>query len=182
VSADTDPCHLPLRCFPVPLPALHPWSVFRPAARPCAPGNPSRRLRPCSRNVPLARSDPAAGYRFQTAFGNSSIDRTTRETVALVESSLPLWQTQRTARRIGTRDQPKIHFIRVDFQASQDPAERAFFDAVPTNLHRPGETTGPVDPGRRMAPARIARLPETAAGSGDRSGRARCLPPVDALA
>lgn len=91
--------------------------------------------------MPLARSDPAAGYRFQTALGNSSIDRTTRETVALVESSLPLWQTQRTARRIGTRDQPKIHFIRVDFQASQDPAERAFFDAVPTSLHRPGETT-----------------------------------------
>jgi NTE family protein len=75
-----------------------------------------------------------------TALGNSSINRTTKETVALVEASLALWQAQRAAQRNGADDRPKIYFIRVDFHASQDPAERAFFDSVPTSLSLPAET------------------------------------------
>jgi NTE family protein len=75
------------------------------------------------------------------ALSNSSINRANKETVALVEGSLALWQAQRAAQRIGPDDQPKIYFIRVDFRASQDPAERAFFNAIPTSLHLPAETT-----------------------------------------
>ena len=71
------------------------------------------------------------------ALANSSINRTTRETVALVEDSLASWQ----AHRSGNDDRPKIYFIRVDFHESKDPAERAFFDSVPTSLSLPPETT-----------------------------------------
>jgi len=72
-----------------------------------------------------------------TALSNSSINRTNKQTVAMVEDSLALWQAQRAAQRIGTDDQPRIYFIRVDFHASQNPAERAIFDAVPTSLFLP---------------------------------------------
>ena len=75
------------------------------------------------------------------ALSNSSINRTTKETVALVEDNLALWQANRAAHRVGADDEPKIYFIRVDFHASQDPAERAFFDSVPTSLSLPAETT-----------------------------------------
>jgi NTE family protein len=71
-----------------------------------------------------------------TALSNSSINRTTKETVTLVEDSLALWQTQRAAQRGA----PKIYLIRVDFHVSQDPAERAFLDSVPTSLALPPET------------------------------------------
>jgi len=71
---------------------------------------------------------------------SSSIDRKTKETVALVEGSLALWQAQRAAQRGGAGDQPKIYFIPVDFHSSADPAERAFFDSIPTTLYLPGET------------------------------------------
>ena len=71
---------------------------------------------------------------------NASIDRKTKETVALVEGSLALWQAQRAARRAGTGDQPKIYFIDVAFHSSADPAERAFLDSIPTSLNLPGET------------------------------------------
>jgi hypothetical protein len=74
-----------------------------------------------------------------TALANSSINRTNKQTVAMVEDSLALWQAQRAAQRSGTDDQPRIYFIRVDFHASQDPAERAFFDSVPTSLFLPPE-------------------------------------------
>jgi hypothetical protein len=72
-----------------------------------------------------------------TALSNSSINRANKQTVAMVEDSLALWQAQRAAQRIGTDDQPRIYFIRVDFHASQNSAERAFFDAVPTSLFLP---------------------------------------------
>jgi NTE family protein len=71
------------------------------------------------------------------ALANSSVNRATKETVALVEDSLASWQALRPA----TPGQSKIYFIRVDFRDSKDPAERAFFDAVPTNLALPTETT-----------------------------------------
>lgn len=71
---------------------------------------------------------------------NSSIDRQTKETVALVEGSLAPWQAQRAERRTGADNQPKIYFIHVDFHLSADPAERAFYDSIPTSLHLPAET------------------------------------------
>ena len=71
---------------------------------------------------------------------HSSINRTDKETIALVEGSLALWQAQLAERHAGTGDQPKIYFIHVDFQSDADPAERAFFEAVPTSLQLPAKT------------------------------------------
>jgi NTE family protein len=71
------------------------------------------------------------------ALANSSINRASKETVALVEDSLASWQAQRPA----TAGQPKIYFVRVDFHENKHPAERAFFDAVPTSLALPAATT-----------------------------------------
>jgi NTE family protein len=88
-----------------------------------------------------ARSEETPGFTETiTALSNSSINRTTKETVTLVEDSFALWSAQRTAPRGRNGDQTKIYFIRVDFHASQDPAERAFFDSVPTSLALPPET------------------------------------------
>jgi NTE family protein len=71
---------------------------------------------------------------------NSSINRTNKETVALVEGSLALWEAQRAARRAGPDDQPKVYLIHVDYHTSADPAERFFFDSIPTSLNLPAET------------------------------------------
>ncbi len=68
-----------------------------------------------------------------STIGSSSINRTNRETLALVESSLALHQS-----RAG--GQPRICLIRVDFHMSPDAAERAFFQSVPTNLSLPART------------------------------------------
>jgi len=88
-----------------------------------------------------AQLDGTPGVRSViTALSNSSINRTTKETVTLVQDSLALWQTQRAAQRAAPDNQPKIYLIRVDFHSSQDPAERAFFDSVPTSLSLPAET------------------------------------------
>jgi len=85
------------------------------------------------------------------ALSAATINRTSKETITLVEDSLALWQTPRSAQRGGTADQPKIYFIRVDFHASKDPAERAFFDAVPTSLALPPETADRlIEGGRRL--------------------------------
>jgi NTE family protein len=89
----------------------------------------------------LARFEEKPGYSsVSKAIINSSIDRKTKETVALVEGSLALWQAQRPARRTGADNQPKVYFIHVDFHSSADPAERAYFDSIPTTLHLPAET------------------------------------------
>jgi NTE family protein len=74
------------------------------------------------------------------ALSSSSISRTNRETFALVEGSLALWQARRAARRTGTDDEPKIYLIHVDFHSSADPAEQAFFDSIPTSLDLPAAT------------------------------------------
>jgi NTE family protein len=71
---------------------------------------------------------------------SSSIDRKTKETIALVEGSLALWEAQQAARRARAVDQPKIYFIRVDFPSIADPAERSFFDSIPTTLYLPAAT------------------------------------------
>ena len=89
-----------------------------------------------------AQTEETPGFRTVIkALSNSLINRTTKETVTLVEDRLALWQAQRAAQRAAPDDQPKIFFIRVDFHASQDPAERAFFDSIPTSLTLPPETT-----------------------------------------
>jgi NTE family protein len=75
-----------------------------------------------------------------TALSNSSVLRTNKETEALVEDSLALWQSQHPARGAGTKDQPKVYVIRVDFHSASDAAERAYFDAIPTSLQLPAET------------------------------------------
>jgi NTE family protein len=75
-----------------------------------------------------------------SALSNSSVLRTNKETEALVEGSLSLWQSQRPARWTGSSDMPKVYFIRVDFHSTPDAAERAYFDAIPTSLHLPAET------------------------------------------
>jgi NTE family protein len=74
------------------------------------------------------------------AISNSSINRTNKETVALVEGSLALWEAQRAAQRAGADDQPKVYLIHVDYHTSADPAERFFFDSIPTSLQLPAET------------------------------------------
>ena len=74
------------------------------------------------------------------ALSNSSTNRRNKETIVMVEASLALWQAQQAAQPLRHDDQPKIYFIRVDFSASPDPAERAFFDAVPTSLSLPAGT------------------------------------------
>ena len=75
-----------------------------------------------------------------SALSNSSVIRTNKETEALVEGSLAMWQSQRPARWSGTREQPKVYFIRVHFHSSPDAAERTYLDAIPTSLHLPAET------------------------------------------
>jgi len=75
-----------------------------------------------------------------TALSNSSVLRTNKETEALVEGSLASWESQHPMRLAGTRDQPKVYFVRVDFHSTPDPAERAYFDAIPTSLQLPAET------------------------------------------
>lgn len=75
-----------------------------------------------------------------SALSNSSVLRTNKETEALVESSLALWQSQHPARKAGTNDQPKVYIIHVDFHSASDAAERAYFDAIPTSLQLPPET------------------------------------------
>ena len=75
-----------------------------------------------------------------TALSNSAVLRTNTETEALVEGSLASWQSQRPARWAGTKEQPKVYFIRVDFHSASDAAERAYFDAIPTSLQLPAET------------------------------------------
>ena len=72
--------------------------------------------------------------------GNSSINRTNKETIALVESSLALWKAQSAERSAAPGGRPQIFLIRVDLHSSADPAERAFFDSIPTSLHLPAET------------------------------------------
>jgi NTE family protein len=72
--------------------------------------------------------------------GNSSIRRKNKETIAMVEGSLALWQEQLAERGGGAGNPPKIYFIRVDFPSSGDPAERAFFESIPTSLLLPAET------------------------------------------
>jgi NTE family protein len=71
---------------------------------------------------------------------NSSINRTKKETIAMVEGTLALWQAQLAGRGAQSGGQPKIYFIRVDFRSIADPAERAFFESIPTSLHLPSDT------------------------------------------
>jgi NTE family protein len=72
-----------------------------------------------------------------TALSNSSINRRNKETVAMVEGSLALWQAQQAALRIGAADQSKVYFIRVDFHSASDATERSYFDSIPTRLQLP---------------------------------------------
>jgi NTE family protein len=74
------------------------------------------------------------------ALGSSSITRTSRDTIALVEASLALRQAQSSVQNASALNQPKVYFIRVDFRSGTDPAERAFLEAVPTTLHLPADT------------------------------------------
>ena len=58
----------------------------------------------------------------------------------MVEGTLALWQAQLAGRGAQSGGQPKIYFIRVDFRSIADPAERAFFESIPTSLHLPSDT------------------------------------------
>jgi NTE family protein len=110
-----------------------------------------------------------------TALSNSSINRTTKETVTLVEDSLALWQTPRASQRGAPDDRPKIYVIRVDFHASRDPAERAFFDSVPTSLSLPAETADRLIQGGerllRESPAYQSLLKNLAMDQSDRAAK-----------
>ena len=72
------------------------------------------------------------------SLSNATINRTNRETIGLVEASLAQWQKEQGADGAGL--QPAIYFITVDFHSRSDPAERAFFDSVPTSFDLPPET------------------------------------------
>jgi len=88
-----------------------------------------------------ARSERIPGaISVVSALSNSSVLRTNKETEALVEGSLALWQSQRPVRWTGSDAQPKVYFIRVDFHSASDATERAYFDTIPTSLHLPAET------------------------------------------
>ena len=63
-------------------------------------------------------------------------------------SPLPVLQTNlvgtlhclEAARRAGAEEPTKVYFVTVDFHSVQDPAEKAFFDGIPTNFELPPET------------------------------------------
>ena len=74
------------------------------------------------------------------ALSNSSVLRMDKETEALVEGSLTMWQSERHTLAAGAEEEPKVYFVRVDLQSVQDPAERAFFAGVPTSFRLPPET------------------------------------------
>jgi NTE family protein len=88
-----------------------------------------------------AHLDATPGFRSVImAFSGSAINRNNKETVALVEGSLAQWQAQQAARRAGAEEPTKVYFVTVDFHSVQDPAEKAFFDGIPTNFELPPET------------------------------------------
>jgi NTE family protein len=88
-----------------------------------------------------AQRGEAPGFVTVTrALTGSSMNRANRETVALVESSLALWQAQRAGRPGEGRDEPAVYFIGVDFHCIADPAEKAWFGSLPTNFKLPPET------------------------------------------
>ena len=100
---------------------------------------------------PWARDDRAPGLKaVVSSLSNSSIIRANRETLAMVETSLALWQRERAARGPAAGTPPKVYFIRVDLRSAADPAERAFFESVPTRFHLPPATVDRLVQGGRL--------------------------------
>ena len=90
---------------------------------------------------PWALDDRAPGLKsIVSSLSNSSIIRTNRETLALVETSLALWQRERAIHQSGAGTPPKVYFILVDLGSATDATERAFFDAIPTRFRLPAAT------------------------------------------
>ena len=93
-------------------------------------------------------------------------------------SPLALWQAQRAARQGRASDEPKIYFINVDFHDSQDPADRAFFDAIPTRFSLPPDAADRLIQGGerllRESPAYQSLLQDLAA---DQAARTTHPPP-----
>ena len=90
---------------------------------------------------PWERLDEAPPLKsIVSAISNASINRANRETMAMVEMSLSLWRRERAAVRADRVRAPEVYLVRIEFRLSADPADRAFFDTVPTRFHLPAET------------------------------------------
>jgi len=57
------------------------------------------------------------------------------ETIELVRSGFESW----TAELRGSADRPNFHLVEVSFDALVDDEERAYMNALPTNLYLPDE-------------------------------------------